>query len=97
MISTFVTPHNAPFATYKAARVHDAARRRGSGFTRSSSLSQLQPLGTIIGVLAPPSFTASEGLREGFHELGYVEGQNRVWNIAGRRARSSNTPTASLS
>ena len=31
---------------------------------------------TIIGVLAPPSFTASEGLREGFHELGYVEGQN---------------------
>jgi len=31
---------------------------------------------TIIGVLAPPSFTASEGLREGLHELGYVEGQN---------------------
>ena len=30
----------------------------------------------IIGVLTPPSFTASEGLREGFHELGYVEGQN---------------------
>src|SRR5258708_22113331 len=27
--STFVTPHNAPFATYKAARVHHAARRRG--------------------------------------------------------------------
>src|SRR5262249_27718100 len=27
--STLVTPHNAPFSTYKAPRVHQAARRRG--------------------------------------------------------------------
>src|SRR5262249_35041132 len=27
--STLVTPHNAPFPTYKAAPVHHAARRRG--------------------------------------------------------------------
>jgi hypothetical protein len=27
--STFVTPHNAPFSTYKAAEVHHAHRRRG--------------------------------------------------------------------
>src|SRR5262249_3847908 len=26
-----VSPHNAPFSTYKTARVHDAARRRGGG------------------------------------------------------------------
>src|SRR6476660_1285303 len=26
-----VTPHNAPFPTYKAARVHHTARRRGRG------------------------------------------------------------------
>ena len=31
MISTFVTPHNAPFSTYKAPGVHHAARRRGGG------------------------------------------------------------------
>ena len=27
--STLVTPHNAPFSTYKAPRVHHAVRRRG--------------------------------------------------------------------
>ena len=27
--SILVTPHNAPFSTYKEARVHHAARRRG--------------------------------------------------------------------
>src|SRR5262249_20220872 len=29
-----------------------------------------------IGVIAPLSFPAIEGLRKGFRELGYVEGQN---------------------
>ena len=52
---------------------------------------------TIIGVLAPPSFTASEGLREGYHELGYVEGQHCSGVCAGRKARLGNLPTASLS
>jgi putative tryptophan/tyrosine transport system substrate-binding protein len=30
----------------------------------------------IIGVIAPSSFTASEGLRHGLRELGYVEGES---------------------
>jgi putative tryptophan/tyrosine transport system substrate-binding protein len=29
-----------------------------------------------IGVIAPPSFSAVDGLRTGFRDLGYVEGQN---------------------
>ena len=30
----------------------------------------------VVGVIAPLSFSAVDGLRQGFHELGYVEGQN---------------------
>src|ERR1700704_5428374 len=30
----------------------------------------------MIGVIAPPSFPAVEGLRIGLRELGYIEGQN---------------------
>src|SRR6516165_10022785 len=32
-----VTPHNAPFQTYKAARVHHAARRRGGGLVHGGA------------------------------------------------------------
>src|SRR5262249_31154209 len=34
--STLVTPHNAPFSTYKAARVHHTARWRGGVAARGA-------------------------------------------------------------
>jgi hypothetical protein len=42
-----------------------------------------------IGVIAPLSFPAIEGLCKGFRELGYIEGKTCGWNIVGPRAPPS--------
>jgi hypothetical protein len=41
---TPVTPHNAPFPTYKTARVHHAARRRGDVADRSAAQQAAVPV-----------------------------------------------------
>ena len=74
-----VTPHNAPFPTYKAAGVHHAARRRGAAWPLAARAQQPAKVARI-GFLraAGPNEKDFNAFRNGLRALGYVEGQNIV-------------------
>src|SRR5215471_8720058 len=59
----------------EAPHLHYATQRRGCSLALAAHAAPPTRL-VMIGVIAPLSFPAIEGLRKGFRELGYIEGQN---------------------
>ena len=89
--STFVTPHNAPFATYKAARVHHGSRRRGGVAARGARaaaercgaigvaddcIAASDPEGRLVARRSARACRSSAGRRAG------TSGSNTRWGCA---------------
>jgi hypothetical protein len=80
--STLVTPHNAPFSTYKAALIHYAAHRRGGVAARGARAAGRSEKADRRADLMAHAENDAEfhdclaAFREGLQKLRWVEGRN---------------------
>ena len=76
MTRTPVTPQNAAFPTYKAARVHHAARRRGGGVAACGARAAAGDAGDRVSQRRFTRRLRVCAHSRGLKETGYVEGEN---------------------
>ena len=81
--STLVTPHNAPFSTYKAAPPPpasssrcSAARRRVAARGAGAAAGDAGDRSSLTATRLPSGRASLAAFRQGLKEAGYVEGQN---------------------